>query len=51
MNNHDFDHEESIFENLMRHEELASITYGIYNSMNADDKLPLGMTKHDVYIL
>ena len=49
MNDHSFDHEDSVFYNLIRQEELASITYGSSNSMH--DKLPKGMHQHDVYIL
>ena len=49
MNNHSFDHEDRVFDNLIRQEELASIRYGLSNSMH--DKLPLGMHEHDVYIL
>ena len=41
MNDHSFDHEDSVFYNLIRQEELASITYGSSNSMH--DKLPKGM--------
>lgn len=49
MNNHSFEHEDSIYHNLIRQEELASITYGLSNSMH--DKLPKGMHEHEVYIL
>lgn len=48
MNKHEFDHEDSVFENLIRHEELATI---VYDSHVEKDLLPLGMTEHDVYIL
>ena len=41
MNNHSFDHEDRVFDNLIRQEELASIRYGLSNSMH--DKLPSGM--------
>lgn len=49
MNNHSFDHEDSVFYNSIRQEELASIKYGSSNSMH--DKLPMGMLEHDIYIL
>ena len=46
MNDHTFEHEDSIYHNLIRQEELASITYGLSNSMH--DKLPKGMHEHEV---
>jgi len=49
MNDHSFDHEDSVFENLIRHEELAAITYASSNYLK--EKLPAGMTEHEVYIL
>lgn len=49
MNEHSFADEESVFASLIKHEELANITYEVANSLN--EVLPLGMTQHDVYIL
>ena len=49
MNEHSFDHEDSVFESLIRHEELASVTYK--NSNYIKETLPRGMTDHEVYIL
>ena len=48
MNDHTFEHEESIFESLIRHEELAKVTYGT-NAVR--ELLPVGMREHEVYIL
>lgn len=49
MNDHLFDQEETVFDSLIRHEELASITY---LSQTPNKKfVPLGMEVHDVYIL
>lgn len=49
MNDHEFDSEDLVFESLIRHEELATISYGVENSLV--DLLPAGMNQHDVYIL
>ena len=49
MNEHSFDHEESVFENLIKHEELASIKY--LSQTPNKSFVPLGMESHDVYIL
>lgn len=49
MNEHTFDQEETVFESLIRHEELAKITYAADNYLG--DLLPVGMTEQEVYIL
>jgi len=52
MSDHSFDHEDSVFENLVRHEEIAKITYNSKSLSNKEKwSLPLGMNTHDVYIL
>ena len=48
MNDHTFD-EESVFDNLIRHHELASIKY-LSQSPNKSF-VPRGMEQHEVYIL
>ena len=49
MNDHTFDTDESVFDNLIRHEELASVTY-LSQTPNRN-LVPRGMETHDVYIL
>lgn len=49
MNDHAFDQEESVFESLIRHEELATITY--LSQTPNKTLMPKGMETHDVYIL
>ena len=49
MNEHSFDHEETVFENLIKHEELASIKY--LSQTPNKNFVPPGMESHDVYIL
>ena len=49
MNDHSFESEDSVFESLIRQEELAQITYGSSNTLKT--KLPAGMIEHEVYIL
>ena len=50
LNGHFFQDEESVFNSLIRHEELATISYKATFSKK-DGYLPLGMEEHDVYIL
>ena len=50
LNDHSFEHEEKLFESLIRKEELATISY----KSTVEKKsgfLPSGMEQHDVYIL
>lgn len=49
MNDHSFDVEDSVFDSLIRHEELASITY--LSQTPNKTTMPRGMETHDVYIL
>ena len=49
MNDHSFAHEDAVFESLIRHEELANISYSASNSLR--ELLPKGMSDHEVYIL
>ena len=49
LSSHSFDHEDSVFAQLIRQEELAKVTYGASNSLR--ELLPTGMTEHEIYIL
>lgn len=49
MSEHEFDHDETVFNSLIRHEELASITY-LSHTPNKKF-VPKGMETQDVYIL
>ncbi len=46
MNDHSFDSYSDVTNYLIRHEELAQISY-----MSHKDKMPAGMQTHDAYIL
>ena len=46
MNDHSFDSFSDVTNYLIRHEELAQISY-----MSHKDKMPAGMQTHDAYIL
>ena len=49
LNEHSFDDEDLVFESLIRHEELATVSYAHNNYLK--ESVPLGMKNHDVYIL
>ena len=49
LNDHSFDHENTVFKNLVRQEELAVVTYASSNYLG--EILPAGMTDHEIYIL
>lgn len=49
LSTHAFEHEEQVFEKLIRHNKVSQI---IYKATGTDeDTLPFGMHAHDVYLL
>jgi len=50
MSNHTFEHPEMVFEKLVRHEKLVTVSYSS-DKLSGKALMPSGMTHSDIYVL
>jgi len=51
LSSHKFDDPEEIFDNLVRHQKLVTVSYQPTTNVGDELAMPTGMESHDVYML
>ena len=51
LSSHKFEDPEEIFDNLIRHHDLVSVSYQSASNKGDKSAMPTGMANHDIYML